>query len=352
MAVKFEIPSGVDSFTTVDHTVTGTFTLDGYVINPANATSGQILKYNGSSFVAANETGGGGMAIGGAVGSGTAKSILFVDASGNLAQNNTNLFFNYSTLELQAYAFDSISGSDPLRLGTTTAASVSIGHSSINLNLTGLLNVTDGAQSLTFNASAGLSFFGFKMDFSGGGPTITSPGTYDLYLWRAGQNVILKGDNIIPDSTNTKNLGSASAQWKDGYFGGKIILDGYNLDLSAGAITNQVLQYDGSEFVASDLSLAPPITTTSNTSPTTSGSQIIHYITLTAARTVTGTTGGSAAKPIVIIIKDATGNASVSNTISFTPSSGTVDGQSTVVAINAPYGAAKYYCDGTNWWGY
>ncbi|NTV21962.1 MAG: DUF5011 domain-containing protein [Candidatus Yonathbacteria bacterium] len=57
--------------------------------------SGYVLSNNGSgilSWVAGG--GGGGMAIGGAVTSGTLGSILFVDASGNLAQDNTNFFWN------------------------------------------------------------------------------------------------------------------------------------------------------------------------------------------------------------------------------------------------------------------
>jgi len=252
MAIKFELPSNIGDISVTNQTVTGTFTLDGYIINPSGATNNQVLKYNGSSFIAADEMASTGMSIGGAITSGTAKSILFVDASGNLGQNNTNLFFNYSTLSLQSYAFDSISGSDPLRLGSLTASAVNIGRAGINVTSTGSFTITDGAQSLTFTESGGLNFYGFVMNFSLGGPTITSPGTYDLYLWRAGQKVIVNADSLIPNSNNTKNFGSSSAQWHDGYFGGNLVLDGYGIDLSDGATANQVLKYDGAKFVAAD----------------------------------------------------------------------------------------------------
>ncbi len=142
MSIKFEIPS------TANHTVTGTFTLDGYVINPSNATTGQVLKYNGSSFVAADETGGGG-SIGASVGSSTPKSVLFINALGQLAQDNTNLFYEYgpgdSALQLRVYGLDSISGSDPLRLGTVVASEINIGRNGIDTNLDGNV-IVDGYQ--------------------------------------------------------------------------------------------------------------------------------------------------------------------------------------------------------------
>lgn len=61
-----------------------TITGDGTVGNPLVAAGG----------------GGGGISIGDAVGSGTAGSVLFVDASTNLAQDNSNLFFDDSNNRL------------------------------------------------------------------------------------------------------------------------------------------------------------------------------------------------------------------------------------------------------------
>ena len=61
-----------------------TITGDGTVGNPLIASGG----------------GGGGISIGDAVGSGTSGSILFVDASTNLAQDNSNLFFDDSNNRL------------------------------------------------------------------------------------------------------------------------------------------------------------------------------------------------------------------------------------------------------------
>ena len=51
--------------------------------------------------VASTGGGGGGMAIGGAVTGGTNKSVLFIDSSGNLAQNNTHFSFDPATSYLK-----------------------------------------------------------------------------------------------------------------------------------------------------------------------------------------------------------------------------------------------------------
>lgn len=58
------------------------------------------------------------------------------------------------------------------------------------------------------------------------------------------------GENIVPSNNNAYSLGTSSVTWSDGYFGGKIVLDGYAMDLSAGALSGQALVYNGTAFVA------------------------------------------------------------------------------------------------------
>lgn len=76
---------------------------------------------------------------------------------------------------------------------------------------------------------------------------------------------------------------------------------------------------------------------------------IVAYTSLSAARTVTGTTTGSTTSAYTLVIKDESGSASIANAITFTPSSGNVDGVSSKVIINQPYQAVTLYCNGTNW---
>jgi hypothetical protein len=70
---------------------------------------------------------------------------------------------------------------------------------------------------------------------------------------------------------------------------------------------------------------------------------------LTAARIITGTIAGTAAAPLVLTIKDESGNASGSKTLTFTPASGNIDGVASKIVVNSAYGSAQVYCNGTNW---
>ena len=100
--------------------------------------------------------------------------------------------------------------------------------------------------------------------------------------------------------------------------------------------------------------VATPVHQISDAGRTTSGSEIDEYTAITAARVVLGTIGGSLSSPLTVIIKDASGSASQTKTISFTPydpngGSPLVDGLATVIAISSPYGSQAFYCNGTNW---
>jgi len=104
----YQIPS---SFTSSSATITGDSTTNNRVIisgsNAAVSSSGTgsirfnsgtnhfEFSENGNTYQQFGSGGGGGMVIGNTVTSGTAKSVLFVDGSGNLGQDNTN--FNWDT---------------------------------------------------------------------------------------------------------------------------------------------------------------------------------------------------------------------------------------------------------------
>jgi hypothetical protein len=76
---------------------------------------------------------------------------------------------------------------------------------------------------------------------------------------------------------------------------------------------------------------------------------LISYTSLTAARTVTLPTGAGGNAGQVYRIKDESGSASATLTISVAPSSGTIDGVASKVVIATPYGSALVYSNGTNW---
>ena len=88
----------------------------------AEGTSGQVLATNAAGNLYWATAAGGGMSIGGAITSATAGSVLFVDASSNLGQDNANFYWD--------------DASNRLGIGTTTPA----------YKLT--VNSTDGTSNL------------------------------------------------------------------------------------------------------------------------------------------------------------------------------------------------------------
>ena len=74
---------------------------------------------------------------------------------------------------------------------------------------------------------------------------------------------------------------------------------------------------------------------------------LVGYSTLTGASVITGP-----ANPVVgqtIVIKDFAGGASGTNTVTFTPQQGNIDGAANKVLINSAYGTAMVWFDGSNW---
>jgi hypothetical protein len=137
--------------------------IDNSVPNVPVTTKGDVAVWNGSAWarlgagtntfvLTADSTqatglkwaaaGAGSMAIGGAVGSGTAKSVLFVDGSGNLGQDNAGFSYDSTTkgLTLKTTATD---GSQTSLILDSTSGGSNLGSSTIQFK--------QGAQSGVLN---------------------------------------------------------------------------------------------------------------------------------------------------------------------------------------------------------
>lgn len=78
----------------------------------------------------------------------------------------------------------------------------------------------------------------------------------------------------------------------------------------------------------------------------------VSYTSISAARVISANPSatGNSISPRIFIVQDTSGSASSTNTISLTPTSGTINGASTLVLIDRAYGRAIVFCDGTNFW--
>ncbi len=94
MSIKFEIPS-ILKIITSDITVTGNLIVDGYIINPSNAIINQVLKYNGSSFIAQDEAGTGNLHQSYNIGNTSADQTLVIDSA-----HGNHPIFSVSTVNM------------------------------------------------------------------------------------------------------------------------------------------------------------------------------------------------------------------------------------------------------------
>ncbi len=540
---KLEIPGNIENFSSINHTVTGTFTLDGYVIDPSNATTGQVLKYNGSSFVADNEAGG--STIGSLVSGGTSTYVLYVDGSANLAQDSY-FVWNPSTKRLNAGYGVIIAGSGAAVSGAGEGAiRFNSGHLEFSENGSSYVPLSSASVAIGSSVTSGMNKSILYIDSSGHlaqdnsnftwdmihhrlGLGTNSPGyTLDirtpadvssfhlrtgssnddgLYMnagasggtisigaknigsntWQARSTVaalidtqaglisfytdsgLISGNTFTPTKrltldisgnlllgSSTTSSGKLQIQTQDSAFGqiqiantksnseasisfisgattlGKtpvstngtdhvwsvgagifgisgakfgfgtvasdasfITLDGANhrlgvglgnaspattLDVGNARTTASIALRAGSTAATSSINTGrirynensqhfeisessgaykqistgagtPSITMVADINYITNGSQIIVYTSISDSRIVTGVTGGSASTPFIIILKDGSGSVSASNAIVFVPSTGTIDGRASIIAVDKPYGSAQFFCDGTNWW--
>jgi len=146
--------------------------------------SGYVLSNNGSGVLSWAAPGAASIAIGSSITSATEGSILFAGASGVLAQDNANFFWNDT--------------GNALGLGTTGPDRRLDVLDATNPQLR--LTYTDGSVYTDFQTT------------SGGDLTITP----------SGGNVSIVG-NLLPSANETYTLGSTSNRWNDLYLGGETI---------------------------------------------------------------------------------------------------------------------------------
>jgi len=149
-----------------------------------DSTTSDTMK---TVLVSALTGGGGGMAIGGAVTSGTSGSVLFIDGSGNLAQNNSQFFWDNTNLRLKVGStgtptgeywvngvralfgvpnasgnnwFEAGAGNSTLTgylnfgTGDTCMASLTTGYNNIAMGAVALNQCTAGAQNIALGNNA------------------------------------------------------------------------------------------------------------------------------------------------------------------------------------------------------
>ncbi len=128
--------------------------------------------------------------------------------------------------------------------------------------------------------------------------------------------------------------------------GTALSINGVTVD-PTGAAAGQVLSFVGGLFVPGSPQQRHAVADANYS--TVTGDTVVSYTSITAARTVTALTAGSATVPVVLAVTDESGSASPLNTITLTPSSGNIDGAASKVVVNAANGWWYGYSNGTNW---
>jgi len=191
----------------------------------ADSTTSDTLK---TALISSLPGGGGGMSIGGAVTSGTPGSVLFIDGSSNLAQDNANFFWDDSGYNfklghtgstnitsiwlngLQAlYKVPNASGANWFEgnagnISVTGNANFGTGDGSLGTVTTGYQNVAVGSQALALlttgynNASIGFqNLYNLTSGYEN-----TSFGTQALYQCTTGNNNFALGSHSQAGTTD------------------------------------------------------------------------------------------------------------------------------------------------------
>jgi len=194
-----------------------------------SCSGGSVLETDANgAIICGADDGAGSMAIGGTVTSGTVDSVLFVDSSAQLAQNNTNFFWDNTLLSLNATQASSsrISVFDVAYFGGTATST---------FNATGLLTLAAG---LTMSQNENITL---------GAETLDHDGTNFVF-----------SDTIQASTGSTiGNLTLANGSITDS--GGSITFGNENLDttgtLAAGAATLTSFISQASSTVSAELNV-------------------------------------------------------------------------------------------------
>jgi len=256
--------SGSGTVTIATAAAAGTWT---FTLPTDDGTVDYVLRTDGSgvtSWVAQS-----GMAIGDAVSGGTSGSVLFVDGSGNLAQNNTNFFWDNTNLRLKVgssgtptgeywvngvralFGVPNASGNNWFEAGAGNATltgylnfgtgdgclasltsgtnNVGMGNNALNLLTTGQQNVAIGSGSLAVTTSSdsfnvGVGYFalhtlGYVGAGGGGNQNNVGVGAAALANLQSGGNNIAVGSNGLLNLVSNCNGNTSIGQDAGGTIG-------------------------------------------------------------------------------------------------------------------------------------
>lgn len=210
-------------------------------------------------YVSNSGGGGGTMEIGGDITSATQGSILFAGASGVLAQDNANFFFDDTNNRLgigtnapsrTLHVVGNTSGGHALIERTTSATTGLAGTMRLMAVSTGDMADTFGAQ-LTFSIKddAGVENDAVVLASLRNGADNTS--SFQIYLANAGSNTArFKIDNngvVSPSTSDASSLGSGSLMWSDLFLASGSVINFNNGDVTLTHASN-LLTLAGGDF--------------------------------------------------------------------------------------------------------
>ena len=165
---------------------------------PSNPTSGegylawdaagnQLITYNGSSW---STVGGGSVSMGSAIGSATQGSILFAGASGVLAQDNANFFWDDTNNSLKVGGGVNFAYADPTAVPFNIAGSV---NTFLQANIQNKSTGTGASTDWIATADNGTDTANYiDMGINGSGYTAgVYGGADDAYLYNMGNNLLV-----------------------------------------------------------------------------------------------------------------------------------------------------------------
>lgn len=284
-------------------------------LTPATATTGAVTL-SGVLSVANGGTGNGAF---------TAGSVVFDATGGTLSQNNANFFWDNSNLRLG--------------IGTATPASTLTisGSVSIGTSYAGIAAPTNGLSVLgPVGIGTSTTTRGLEVKTVGTfGLASASGNASEFIVQQSGTSGTVMGDNW-----NFTAFGAAATSGANAVTEYMRIIVGGNIGIRTTTPGTALVVNGG---------YSGKITAVADTAYTVLSTDYeIAYTSISAARVVSipCNTLGSSTNPQYVIVKDQSGNAGITNTITVTPSSGTIDGAANK-SFNSAYGEIRIYANGT-----
>lgn len=249
MAIKTHIPGLPGEIQ--DLTVDGTLIVDGYTISPASAVNGASLTWNGSAYVPI-------VPIGNVI------SVSNSDGSVTVSPTTGNVVVSLPALG-SAGSFTVGNGSitfDAYGRETAHTNATNVVLTSRNINttspITGGGDLSADRTIAIPQSSASVDGYLSKTDWSTFNSKVAGSGTLNQLAYFSAAGTIASSSNFAISGTKLT-------------VAGHIGLDGYTIDLSAGAVTNQILQYNGTSFVAVTFTGTGTVTNVATQAPLTGG---------------------------------------------------------------------------------